>query len=54
VFTGLLGLPTFGVPLANPDQTNHAPNENLEVERFVAGIKTAASVLASLGAAPLA
>jgi acetylornithine deacetylase/succinyl-diaminopimelate desuccinylase-like protein len=52
VFTGLLGLPTFGVPFANIDQANHAPNENFEVERFFAGIKTAASVLAHLGAIP--
>ena len=50
VFTTILGLPTFGMPLANADQTNHAPNENLEVERFFAGIKTAASILAHLGA----
>jgi acetylornithine deacetylase/succinyl-diaminopimelate desuccinylase-like protein len=50
VFTRLLGLPTFGVPFANVDQTNHAPNENLEVERFFAGIKIAASLLTHLGA----
>jgi acetylornithine deacetylase/succinyl-diaminopimelate desuccinylase-like protein len=50
VFTAVLGLPTFGMPLANADQTNHAPNENLEVERFISGIKAAASVLAHLGA----
>jgi acetylornithine deacetylase/succinyl-diaminopimelate desuccinylase-like protein len=50
VFTRLLDLPTFGVPFANVDQTNHAPNENLEVERFFAGIKTAASLLTHLGA----
>jgi acetylornithine deacetylase/succinyl-diaminopimelate desuccinylase-like protein len=50
VFTDILGLPTFGVPFANADQTNHAPNENLEVERFIGGIKAAASVLAHLGA----
>jgi acetylornithine deacetylase/succinyl-diaminopimelate desuccinylase-like protein len=50
VFTSILGLPTFGMPLANADQTNHAPNENLEVERFISGIKAAASVLAHLGA----
>jgi acetylornithine deacetylase/succinyl-diaminopimelate desuccinylase-like protein len=49
VFTRQLGLPTFGVPFANVDQTNHAPNENLEVERFFAGIKTAASVIVHLG-----
>jgi acetylornithine deacetylase/succinyl-diaminopimelate desuccinylase-like protein len=49
VFTDILGVPTFGVPFANADQTNHAPNENLEVERFIGGIKVAASVLAHLG-----
>jgi acetylornithine deacetylase/succinyl-diaminopimelate desuccinylase-like protein len=50
VFTDILGLPTFGVPFANADQTNHAPNENLEIERFIGGIKAAASMLAHLGA----
>jgi len=49
VFTGVLGLPTFGIPLGNPDQANHAPNENLDLERFTTGIKTAAAVLAKLG-----
>ena len=52
MFTSILGLPTFGVPLANPDQTNPAPNENLVVERFIGGIKAAASVLAHLGSMP--
>jgi acetylornithine deacetylase/succinyl-diaminopimelate desuccinylase-like protein len=49
VFTGVLGLPTFGIPLGNPDQANHAPDENLDLERFTTGIKTAAAVLAELG-----
>jgi acetylornithine deacetylase/succinyl-diaminopimelate desuccinylase-like protein len=49
VFTGVLGLPTFGIPLGNPDQANHAPNENLDLERFHTGIKTAAAVLVKLG-----
>jgi acetylornithine deacetylase/succinyl-diaminopimelate desuccinylase-like protein len=49
VFTDVLGLATFGIPLGNPDQANHAPNENLDLERFVTGIKTAAAVLAKLG-----
>ncbi|MDF2739998.1 MAG: peptidase [Actinomycetia bacterium] len=49
VFTGVLGLPTFGIPLGNPDQANHAPDENLDLERFHTGIKTAAAVLAKLG-----
>jgi acetylornithine deacetylase/succinyl-diaminopimelate desuccinylase-like protein len=49
VFTGVLGLPTFGIPLGNPDQANHAPNENLDLERFLTGINTAAAVLVKLG-----
>jgi acetylornithine deacetylase/succinyl-diaminopimelate desuccinylase-like protein len=52
VFTGVLGLPTFGIPLGNPDQANHAPNENLDLERFHTGIKTAAAVLTKLGSFP--
>jgi acetylornithine deacetylase/succinyl-diaminopimelate desuccinylase-like protein len=51
VFTGVLGLPTYGIPLGNPDQANHAPDENLDLERFHTGIKTAAAVLDRLGAA---
>jgi len=51
VFTKILGVPAFGVPYANPDEANHAPNENLEVERFFAGIRTGAAILTHLGAA---
>ncbi|MGN6562276.1 MAG: M20/M25/M40 family metallo-hydrolase, partial [Thermomicrobiales bacterium] len=50
VFTKTLGIPAFGVPYANADEANHAPNENLEVERFYQGIKTSAAMLAHLGA----
>ena len=49
VFTKLLGIPAFGVPYANADEANHAPNENLEVERFFMGIKTGAAMLEHLG-----
>jgi acetylornithine deacetylase/succinyl-diaminopimelate desuccinylase-like protein len=49
VFTGVLGLPTFGMPFGNPDQANHAPDENLDLDRFHTGIKTAAAVLTKLG-----
>jgi len=48
VFTDLLGLPSYGVPLANVDEANHAPNENLELERFYDGIRVAVGVLDSL------
>jgi acetylornithine deacetylase/succinyl-diaminopimelate desuccinylase-like protein len=49
VFTKTLGIPAFVVPYANADEANHAPNENLEIERFYLGIKTGAAMLAHLG-----
>jgi len=48
VFTGKLRLPCYGVPLANVDEANHAPNENLELRRFYQGIVTSAAILISL------
>ena len=48
VFTRILGVPSIIVPYANFDESNHAPNENIKVENFVRGIKTAAAVLESL------
>lgn len=50
VLSDVLGLPTFGMPYANVDESNHAPNENLELDRFITGIKTSAAVLLQLGA----
>jgi acetylornithine deacetylase/succinyl-diaminopimelate desuccinylase-like protein len=50
VFTKILGIPAFGIPYANVDEANHAPNENLEIERFFKGIKSGAAMLAYLGA----
>jgi acetylornithine deacetylase/succinyl-diaminopimelate desuccinylase-like protein len=48
VFTRTLGLPSFLVPYANADERNHAPNENIELSRFFAGIRTAAALFAYL------
>jgi acetylornithine deacetylase/succinyl-diaminopimelate desuccinylase-like protein len=48
VFTKTLGLPSFVVPYANADERNHAPNENIEVSRFHAGVRTAAALFAEL------
>lgn len=48
VWTQTLGVPSFLVPYANPDEDNHAPNENIKVDRFHAGIRTAATLLAEL------
>lgn len=50
VFTKILGIPAFVVPYANADEANHAPNENLELDRFLMGIKTGAAMLTYLGA----
>ena len=50
VFTKTLGIPSFTVPYANADESNHAPNENLEIERFYMGIRTGVAMLAHLGA----
>ncbi len=52
VWTKVLGIPAFLVPYANADESNHAPNENLELWRFIAGIKTGAAMLTYLGALP--
>jgi len=49
VWTKILGVHSFITPYANHDEANHAPNENLEVERFINGIRTGAAVLAELG-----
>ena len=37
------------IPYANADESNHAPNENLDVEKFYAGIRCTLSVLESFG-----
>jgi acetylornithine deacetylase/succinyl-diaminopimelate desuccinylase-like protein len=50
VFTDVLGLPCYGVPFANSDEANHAPNENIELRRFHAGIAASAGILLELAA----
>jgi acetylornithine deacetylase/succinyl-diaminopimelate desuccinylase-like protein len=50
VFTRILGIPSLLVPYANPDQNNHAPNENFELARFIGGIRTCATVLQRIAA----
>ena len=49
VFTKILKRPAFVIPYANADEANHAPNENLEVVRFIDGIRCGAAVLDRLG-----
>lgn len=50
-FGDALGIPCYGVPLANADERNHAPDENMAVDRFLGGINSAAGVLLALGGA---
>ncbi|MBI1851002.1 MAG: M20/M25/M40 family metallo-hydrolase [Planctomycetes bacterium] len=45
LFTRELGMPSVLVPYANPDQSNHAPNENLTIEAFRRGIRTSAALM---------
>jgi acetylornithine deacetylase/succinyl-diaminopimelate desuccinylase-like protein len=45
VFTRILGVPSFIVPYANHDERNHAPNENMKVECFRAGVRTTLSLI---------
>jgi acetylornithine deacetylase/succinyl-diaminopimelate desuccinylase-like protein len=48
IFTEILRIPCFVVPHATHDQANHAPNENMDLEGFFRGIRTAVSVFGKL------
>jgi acetylornithine deacetylase/succinyl-diaminopimelate desuccinylase-like protein len=52
-FTDVLDRPCYGVPLANVDEANHAPNENLQLDWFRRGIVAAAIIQHALGGARL-
>ena len=49
-FSEELGVPCYGIPLANVDESNHAPNENLELNWFLRGIAAAAAVQRAIAA----
>jgi acetylornithine deacetylase/succinyl-diaminopimelate desuccinylase-like protein len=48
IFTKVLGVPSIGVPYANPDEHNHSPNENLRLEDYYDGIVTSGYILREL------
>ncbi|MFD7639242.1 M20/M25/M40 family metallo-hydrolase [Kitasatospora sp. NPDC059795] len=50
VLSDELACPCYGVPLANADEANHAPDENLELDRFRRGIVAAATIQLALAA----
>lgn len=49
VFTDILQVPVVSVPYANPDENNHAPNENLKLACYYRGIHATTQVLFELG-----
>ncbi len=49
VLTRLLGIPTVWAAYAQPDEANHAPNENLRLDHFRRGILASVSVIDTFG-----
>ena len=52
VFTKVLGIPAYVMPYANADEANHAPNENMQIDLFLMGIRTGAALLDRIGRVP--
>ncbi|MBI3790522.1 MAG: M20/M25/M40 family metallo-hydrolase [Gemmatimonadetes bacterium] len=50
VFEQVLGIPIINVPIANYDNSQHAPNENIRLKEFWEGIEMYAGLMAKLGA----
>jgi acetylornithine deacetylase/succinyl-diaminopimelate desuccinylase-like protein len=50
VLSDRLSCPCYGVPLANFDEANHAPDENLDLDWFHRGIVAAATIQLALAA----
>ena len=46
----MLGSPIINVPIANYDNSQHAPNENIRLKEFWEGIEIYAGLMARLGA----
>ncbi len=44
-FVITLGLPAVAAPTVNPDNNQHAPDENLRLEDFILGIRSIAAIL---------
>jgi acetylornithine deacetylase/succinyl-diaminopimelate desuccinylase-like protein len=51
VFAQGLGIPAFHSPYGQPDQRNHAPDENLRYENLVAGARTSAALILEVAVA---
>jgi acetylornithine deacetylase/succinyl-diaminopimelate desuccinylase-like protein len=53
LFTRDLGLPSLWAHVANADMRNHAPNENICLDRIVAGARATAALILDLGGVSL-
>ena len=49
VWTKILKVPSVAVPYGNADQTNHAPNENLDLACYLKGIHCSAEAINAVG-----
>lgn len=49
VWTDTLGVPALGIPYANQDANNHAPDENVKVSLLGKGIHASAQIMYDLG-----
>lgn len=49
VWTKILEVPSIIMPYANFDQRNHSPNENIQIDYFLNGIKCTCHVIDALG-----
>lgn len=49
VLVNVLGIPTVWASYAGPDQSNHAPNENLRIDHFRRGILVSAAAFQGFG-----
>ncbi|MBW1699972.1 MAG: M20/M25/M40 family metallo-hydrolase [Deltaproteobacteria bacterium] len=47
-FDYFLKVPLIAIPYGNPDEMNHAPNENMDLDLFIKGIKASATVFYEL------
>jgi acetylornithine deacetylase/succinyl-diaminopimelate desuccinylase-like protein len=44
-FINILGIPAVSVRIPNPDNSIHAPNENIRVGNYLEGIQTCLGIL---------
>ncbi len=47
-FDDYLDVPLVAIPYGNPDEMNHAPNENMDLDLFIKGIKVSATLFYEL------